>query len=209
MINSLHERKRRRYFNIILLPKLWVEPEQKLWHPFYEIQWWYVIMKLIPKLVAFYCTVLNNKHWPGHYEQVFKLCEIKVFTFSNERCIQLNAMYKYLIFLPIVTCKAYDGPDTEEADDTNNNACGRFPHGLKKISLKYLNLFWTRYKVGFVIKGFSVILSKLNVVELKLPKNCIQLPLQQRLINDLTLLVMVSKCIHFNPPYYKWSHRKK
>ena len=99
MINSLHERKRRRYLNIILLPKLWVEPEQKLWHPFYEIQWWYVIMKLIPKLVAFYCTVLNNKHWPGHYEKVFKLCEIKVFPFANERCIKINAIHKISHFL--------------------------------------------------------------------------------------------------------------
>ena len=30
MINSLHERKSRRYLNIILLPKLWVEPEKKI-----------------------------------------------------------------------------------------------------------------------------------------------------------------------------------
>lgn len=36
------------------------------------------------------------------------------------------------------TCKAYNGPDTEEADNAHNDACGRFPHGLEKVSLKYL-----------------------------------------------------------------------
>ena len=36
-----------------------------------------------------------------------------------------------------VTCKAYNGPDAEEANNAHNDACGRFPHCLEKVALKY------------------------------------------------------------------------
>ena len=71
------------------------------------------------------------------WDQSFHIFKLK--SHKTERKIT-NSPYRCK---KVVTCKAYDGPDTEETDDTHNNAGGRLPHGLKKVSLKYSNHFET------------------------------------------------------------------